>query len=60
MSTAERTGQYGGGGTGAEDDSGGAGGSGAAGGVRIMWGLNRLFPGTNADQTSDLGNTTTY
>jgi hypothetical protein len=59
-STTARTGVYGGGGTGAEDDSGSSAGAGGNGGVRIMWGDIRTFPSTNADEASDLGNTTTY
>ena len=57
--TTIKSGEYGGGGCGAEDDSGAGGGDGNRGVVRIMWGESRSFPNTNTDEASDLGNTTT-
>ena len=57
--TTIKSGEYGGGGCGAEDDSGNGGADGNRGVIRIIWGENRSFPNTNTDEASDLGNTTT-
>jgi hypothetical protein len=58
-STTIKSGEYGGGGCGCEDDSGGAAAPGNRGAIRIMWGVDRAFPSTNADEANDEGNTTT-